>query len=167
MIQRILVPIAFSPYTQGIINYSTELAQLTGAEIILANVINARDLEAVDKIMSYGYKVDVEGYLGEIKAERRKKITEYLAPLTLPDEKMSYTFCIGDPTTELIKLILEREVDTVVMGVKTRDIRHVFTGSVAEQMFRKCPVNIISVREDDLRERLVKKFRRHHKKETI
>lgn len=163
MIQRILVPIAFSPYSKGILNYAADLAEATGAELIIANVIHSRDLEAIQKITSYGYEVDVERYVDTLKKERREELQILLKDLTLADEKVSYTFCIGDPTSELIQMVLDRQVDTVVMGVKTRDIRHIFAGSVAEQMFRKCPVTVISVRDEELQAQLAKKFLRHRK----
>lgn len=166
MIKRILVPVAFSAYSKGILDYAAGLSQATGAELIVVNVIHSRDMEAVSKISSYGYDVDVKHYVDVIKEERREKLKELLQGLTLADDKVSYFFCIGDPATRLIEMALDHEVDTVVMGVKTRDIRHIFTGSVAEQMFRKCPVNLISVREDDIRERLARKFLRHQKKKA-
>jgi nucleotide-binding universal stress UspA family protein len=165
MIKKILVPIAFSKYSKGILTYAAELAQATGAELIVANVINQRNLDAVDKITSYGYKVDIDHYLETIKQERRSELEEMMNSLTLPDEKVTYTFCIGDPAGELLKLVIDREVDTVVMGVKTKDISHIFTGSVAEKMFRKCPVTVVSYRDDDISSRLRKKIARHRDRE--
>ncbi len=163
MIRRILVPIAFSPYSIGVLDYATELAKATKAELIVVNVIHSRDMEAVSKISSYGYDVDVKHYVDVVKEERREKLRGLLQELKHDTEEVDFYFCIGDPATRLIEMALKHEVDTVVMGVKTRDIRHIFTGSVAEQMFRKCPVNLISVREEEIRERLTKKFLRHHK----
>ena len=165
MIKRILVPIAFSKYAKGILTYAANLAESTGAELLVANVINERDLEAVDKITSWGYKVDSEHYLETIKKERRAELEVLMESLTLPDEKVTFTFCIGDPTNELLKLVVDQKIDAVVMGVKTNDIRHIFTGSVAERMFRKCPVTVISYRDDEISARLLQKFNRHRGKE--
>jgi nucleotide-binding universal stress UspA family protein len=165
MVKRILVPIAFSKYSEGILNYSAELAAATGAELIVVNVINARDLDAVDKITSFGYKVDVEHYVDTIKKEREKELSVMLEKLTLPDDKVTYTFCIGMPSNELLKLVIDRDVDMVVMGVKTNDIKHIFTGSVAERMFRKSPVTIVSYRDEEISGRLRKRFLRHRGKE--
>lgn len=163
--KKILVPIAFSKYSEGIVNYAVELAVATGADLLIANVINERDLEAVDKITSYGYKVDVEHYLETIKQEREEQLRTLLAKQTLSDERVRYHFCVGDPTNELLGLVVDRNIDMVVMGVKTHDIRHIFTGSVAERMFRKCPVTIVSYRDDEISERLLKKFERHRSHE--
>ncbi|GAB6192050.1 universal stress protein [Desulfocastanea catecholica] len=165
MIKKILVPIAFSKYSKGILTYAADLAQATGAELVVVNVINQRNLDAVDKITSFGYKVDISHYMETLKNERLEELEKMLSSLTLPDEKVSYTFCIGDPAGELLKLVVDRDIDAVVMGVKTTDISHIFTGSVAEKMFRKCPATIISYRDDDIAAKLRKKLDRHRGKE--
>ncbi|MGB3212736.1 MAG: universal stress protein [Desulforhopalus sp.] len=164
MIKKILVPLAFSKYAKGILTYAADLAASTGADILVVNVINQRNLDAVNKIASFGFKVDVEDYIETIKKERREELEKMMSGLTLPDEKVSYTFCVGDPAFELLKLIVDQEIDTVVMGVKNTDISHIFTGSVAEKMFQKCPVTIISYRDDDIAKRLRKKITKHRGK---
>lgn len=158
MIKKILVPLAFSKYSKGILGFAAELAAATGAELMVANVINQRNLEAVDKITSFGYKVDIEHYLETIKNERRQELEKLMAELTLPDDQASFTFCVGDPANELLKLVLDQGVDMVVMGVKNNDISHIFTGSVAEKMFRKSPITIVSYRDEEISARLRKKI---------
>ena len=165
MIKKILVPLAFSKYSIGILRFAADLATAVGAELFVVNVINQRNLEAVDKITSFGYKVDVEHYLETIKKERQEELEKMMGVLTLPEEKINYFFCVGDPASELLKLVVEQGVDMVVMGVKTTDISHIFTGSVAEKMFRKCPVTVVSYRDDEISEKLRKKIVRHLGKE--
>ena len=164
MVKKILVPIAFSKYSQGILNYAAGIAEPLGAELLVVNVINERDLEAVDKIASFGYKVDIESYLETLKSEKREVLKQLMANMTLPDEQVSFSFRVGDPTNELLKLVVDKNIDMVIMGIKTHDIRHIFAGSVAERMFRKCPVTIVSYRDDEISERLLKRFTKHRKK---
>lgn len=165
MIKKILVPIAFSKYAKGILTYAADLASSTGAELLVVNVINERDLEAIDKITSFGYKVDIEHYMETIKKERRTELNTLMESLTLPDEQVTFSFCVGDPTDELLKIVVDQNIDAVVMGVKNKDIRHIFTGSVAERMFRKCPVTVVSYRDEEISARLLKKFNRHRGKD--
>jgi len=165
MVKKILVPIAFSKYSQGILNYAAGIAASFGAEMLIVNVINERDLEAVNKIASSGYKVDVEDYLKTRKRERREELKKLTAEMTLPDDQVSFSFRVGDPTNELLKLVIDKNVDMVIMGIKTHDVRHIFAGSVAERMFRKCPVTVVSYRGDELSERLRGKFMKHRGKE--
>jgi nucleotide-binding universal stress UspA family protein len=165
MVKRIMVALAFSGYSEEILLYAADLTEATGAELIVVNVINQRDLEAVDKIRSFGYKVDAEHYVETVKREKTDKLMKMLDRLTLPDNKVTYTFCTGEPTDELLKLVVDRDVDMVVMGVREKEISHLFTGSVAERMFRKCPVTVVSYRGRNVSDRLRKRFERHRHKE--
>jgi len=164
MVKKILVPIAFSKYSQGILNYAAGIAEPLGAELLIVNVINERDLAAVDKIASFGYKVDIESYLETLKSEKREELKKLTKSMTLPDEQVSFSFRMGDPTNELLKLVVDKNIDMVIMGIKTHDVRHIFAGSVAERMFRKCPVTVVSYRDEEISERLLKKFVKHRGK---
>ncbi len=161
MIKKIMVPVAFSKYSRGILDCAADLAVPLGAELQVVNVISDRDLEAVNKITEFGYKVDSDKYLETVKKERRDQITAMAEHLTLPDDKVSFSFLIGDPTEELLRFVVESEVDLVVMGIKSREIKHMFAGSVGVRMFRGCPVPGISCRGDDIAERLRKRVYRH------
>jgi len=161
MIKKIMVPVAFSKYSRGILDYAAEIAAPLGAELQVVNVISDRDLEAVNKITEHGYKVDSDKYLQKIKQERREAITAMAAHLTLPDDQVSFTFLIGDPTEELLRFVLEGNIDMVVMGIRSRDIKYLFAGSVAERMFRKCPVPVLSYRGEDIAQRLRKRIHKH------
>ena len=164
MVKKILVPIAFSKYSQGILNYAAGIAEPLGAELLIVHVIHERDLAAVDKIASFGYKVDIESYLETLKSEKREELKKLTASMTLPDEQVSFSFRVGDPTNELLRLVVDKNIDMVIMGIKTHDVRHIFAGSVAERMFRKCPVTVVSYRDDEISERLLKKFTKHREK---
>ena len=161
MIKKILVPLAFSKYSRGILDYAADLAIPLDAELCVVNVIDERDLNAVNKITSFGYNVDSEKYLETLKKDRREKIVEMADHLKLADDKLSFSFLVGEPTSELLKFVIEAEIDLVIMGIKANDFKHVFAGSVAERMFRKCPVPVISYRGADIAERLRKRVYRH------
>jgi nucleotide-binding universal stress UspA family protein len=165
MVKKILVPIAFSKYSQGILEYAAKIAASFEAELLVVNVINQRDIEAVDKIASFGYKVNVEDYLKTRKRERREELKKLTAGMTLPDEQVAFSFRVGEPTVELLKLVVDKDIDMVIMGIKTHDVRHIFAGSVAERMFRKCPVPVVSYRGDEVSERLRGKIIKHRGKE--
>lgn len=160
MIRKILVPIAFSPLSRELVGYAASLAGQLGAEMFLVNVINDRDLEAVDRIASYGYDVDKDQYLDTLKKERLEFFEGIIKEHEIPVRQFSCTFRVGDPASELLHIVVEEEIDMVVMGVKSRDIRHIFTGSVAERLFRKCPCTIVSFRDDDTAERLSKRIQK-------
>lgn len=159
MRKKILVPIAFSNYSQAIISYAASLAEPFDAEMLIVNVINERDLKAVERMASSGCNVDGEHYVRTVKNERRALLVKLTENLAVPDGRVSFAFRVGDPATELLKLVLDEHIDMVVMGVKTRDIRFLFTGSVAEQIFRRCPCTVVSYRDPETSARLENRIR--------
>ena len=163
MIKKILVPIAFSKYSKGIIKFANDLAVPLGAELLIANVVNERDIEAVERIASFGYKVDSDQYIATIQKERVAELELILAELKIAEERYNFVFQAGDPTMELLRLVIKHNVDLVVMGTRAKDIKHIFTGSVAEKMFRKCPISIIFHRDGDVAKDLDKRVRKELK----
>ncbi len=160
MIQKILVPIAFSRYSKGILRFAADLAGPMGAKLLIANVVNERDIEAVERISSYGYKVDGDHYIATIQKERIAVLEEILNELKINDDDYDFTFLAGDPSSELLRLVLKEQIDLVVMGTKAKSLRDIFTGSVAERMFRRCPISILFYREGDVTEALQKRVRK-------
>jgi nucleotide-binding universal stress UspA family protein len=160
MIKKILVPLAFSPYAEGILRYAAALAKAFAAQLVVVNIINQRDLEAVRKITAFGYKVDTEHYLQTLIQERRDTLAQLLEKVGLDVNTVPFHFEVGDPAEKLLQLVVKEDIDAVVMGVKNRDLRTLFTGSVAERVFQRCPVTVISYRDEeiasDLRKRIVK-----------
>ena len=161
MVNKILVPVAFSKYSQGILNYAADIAGPLNAELHIVNVINARDLDAVSKISSFGYKVDSDDYVEIVKKEHNAEIEAMTAHLPVSRDKLTFHYVVGDPTTELLRYVVEEKMDMVVMGIKAKELRHVFAGSVAERMFRKCPVPVLSYRGGDIAERFEKRVYKH------
>jgi hypothetical protein len=57
-----------------------------------------------------------------------------------------------------LKIALRENVDLIVMGLKGRsEIEHVLVGSVAEMMFRRSPITIVSYLGQKEAERLRKR----------
>jgi nucleotide-binding universal stress UspA family protein len=156
-IKKIMVAVGFSEYAKGIFNYSENLAKNLGAELIVANIINSRDVEAVTAITNMGYDLDPERYIKELKEERRNGFEEIIKNATLSRDSIKLILQVGNPADKLLKIILEENVDLVVMGVKGRtDLEHIFIGSVAEKLFRRSPVTVVSYRDEKNRQRLRK-----------
>jgi nucleotide-binding universal stress UspA family protein len=156
-----MVPLAFSPYSGGIVQYAVSLAGALNAEkLLFVNVINQRDVEAVERITSFGYEVDGDRYVKEIEKERIMKLEAMLGKLDFPAERMKLIITVGNPAEKLLQYAVRENVDLIVMGVKARgDIMHAFTGSVAEKLFKRSPVTIVSYREEKIASELRKHIR--------
>ena len=155
--KTILVAAGFSRYTQNLLNYAADIARTMNAELIIASIINARDIKAVGTIAAMGYDVDSENYVAGIQAERREELDKILKKMARPPEKVRTVFKTGDPGDELLKLAVKENVDLIIMGIKGRtDLEYIFVGSVAEKVFRRSPIPILSYRDEAIAERLKK-----------
>ncbi|WP_028584526.1 universal stress protein [Desulfogranum mediterraneum] len=158
-IKKILVPLAFSTFSQGIIEYAASLAKATGAELILLHVINERDLETVQTITSFGYQVDEEHYIQEIEQERISQLEEMIKDLDFPEDRIRFVFKVGRPAKTILKQVVEEEADMIVMGLKAKsELMHALTGSVAEKIFRRSPVPVVSHRGERIAAKLRKRI---------
>ena len=163
-VEKIMVPLAFSPYSKGIVDYAVMLAKaLVVKHLIFVSVINQRDVDAVETITSFGYEVDGTHYVQEIEKARVAGLDEMLEDVDFPEERMKLIITVGKPADKLLKHAVKENVDMIVMGVKAKsEIVHAFTGSVAEKLFRRSPITIVSYREESiagkLRKRITDKF---------
>jgi nucleotide-binding universal stress UspA family protein len=163
-VKKVLVALAFSEYARGTFNFAAQFAQCSDADLIVASVINSRDVESVQTISAMGYEVDGTHYIQNIKDERRRILDGFISEGGYSPEKISCLFLVGNPIEELLKAILDQEVDVVVMGPKGRtDLEHILVGSVAEKIFRRSPATIISYREEKVAERLRRRIKRRLK----
>ncbi len=88
------------------------------AEIVVVNIINSRDVQAVSTITSMGYEVDGNNFVNSIKGERLVKLNGFIKESALPPEKTQIIFRVGNPSVALLKIAVEEDVDLIVMGIK-------------------------------------------------
>jgi nucleotide-binding universal stress UspA family protein len=147
-IKKVMVAVGFAEYSEGLLAYAARIAETLKAELLIVNIINVRDVEAIGSIAAMGYEVDSEHYVSGIKEERRQTLSQILAKVSFPADKIRAVFQIGHPVDELLKIAMREQVDLIVMGVRGRsDLEHVLVGSVAEKIFRRSPVPILSYRD--------------------
>jgi len=147
-IKKVMVAVGFAEYSEGLLAYAARIAETLKAELLIVNIINVRDVEAIGSIAAMGYEVDSEHYVSGIKEERRQTLSQILAKISFPADKIRTVFKIGHPVDELLEIALHEQVDLIVMGIRGRsDLEHVLVGSVAEKIFRRSPVPILSYRD--------------------
>jgi len=159
-VKKILVPLTLTLDSEGLFNYSAQVAALLNAQLIVASIINSRDISAIGMVTSLGYNVDSEHYVEGIKAEREKILEQFLSQSSLNRKNIRSIIKVGNPVDELLKLIVKEDIDMIVMGVKGRtDLEHILVGSVAEKLFRRSPVPVISYRDEKTSKRLKKRIK--------
>jgi nucleotide-binding universal stress UspA family protein len=148
--KKIMVAVDFSEYSAKITDYAGRLAQDLGAELLLVNVINQRDIDMVKHVTMYTDKITVKGYIDGLIEDRTAQKQNLLKETDCSRLPNRFVIKKGVPFVELIETAKEEEADLVVMGTKGRgNIAGILSGSQAEKMFRHCPVPLLSIREKE------------------
>ena len=136
-IKKILLPVDFSEQARPAIAYAKWLAELTGAELFLLNVVQPM---YVGEVISYIPTNDVE-YQHSIE----RKIGG-LQVSELGNIRSDYAVRTGTPFEEIVNVAAEIRADLIVMTTHGYSgMKHLFMGSTAERVVRHalCPVLVI------------------------
>ena len=156
-INKIMVAVGFTEYTEELLNYAVRIAESLGAGLIIANIINVRDVEAIGTIATMGYEIDSEHYISGIEEDRRQTLNRILKKISFPADKLHTISRVGHPVEELLKIAISENAVLMVMGIKGRsNLEHILMGSVAEKVFRRSPIPILSYRDEKSAQRLKK-----------
>ena len=149
-VKKIMVSIDFSDYSARTMNYAASLARELEAELIVVNVINQSDIAAMERVIAVHGEFTLEGFLAEQRVERLKLMDQLIEAAGMSSGSIKTMIRRGVPYVQLAEAVKAEGVDLVVMGIKGRTNHPLVRfGSVAEKMFRHCPVPILSVRYKD------------------
>jgi nucleotide-binding universal stress UspA family protein len=147
---KIMVAVDFSEHSLRTVEYAGRLAEKLDAELLFVNVINQRDVDAVDAVSRYTDKISAKQYVESLIDDRTEELNEMLQVTNCAPISHRFVIKKGVPFKELIRTAEKEGVDLVVMGTKGRsNIEGILFGSQAEKMFRHCPVPLLSVRQKD------------------
>ncbi len=158
-IKKILVAVDFSEYSKPTLSYAGHLAHTLHADLVIVNVINQRDVEAIRKVEAEGVGASVEKYIALQKADREASTDQLLLETGCQGLNIIRVFRIGVPWVELLEAIKKEHADLVIMGTKGRtNISNTLLGSTAEKIFRRCPIPVLSVRSKEHEAILVRRL---------
>jgi len=148
-VDKLMVAVDFSEFSLRSVAYAAGLSSRIKAELILVNVINQRDIEAIRNAALYHSAISVQGYVQDqtdMRTAELHALADRGGASALP---CRFVVRSGVPFTELLAAVTEFDVDLLVMGTKGRsNLADVIMGSTAEKMFRRCPVPLLSIRPD-------------------
>ncbi len=136
MYRRILVAVENSPADATILAHVRQLAALTGAEILLVHVAD-------------GWAAR---YFDDLKLRESEEITadrQYLESLAagMPELRVSTELAMGDPATELIRLVEQRQVDLLAMSTHGhRFLDDLFRGTTVSKVRHMVKVPVLLLR---------------------
>mgnify|MGYP001824391532 FL=1 len=151
LFRQILVACDLSKFTPQVLDYAVILAQNTGARMILANIINPRDTDAIahaiHKTLLVQKEAAPEAFIHQHKLEREARLKTLIDESGHPGLFIKTIVRTGEPFQELINITESEHTELVVMGTRGRsNLQSVLLGATAEKMFRHCPVPLLSVR---------------------
>lgn len=151
LFRQILVACDLSKFTPQVLDYAVILAQNTGARMILANIINPRDTDAIAQAIHKTLLVQKdaapEAFIHQHKLEREARLKTLIDESGHPGLFIKTIVRTGEPFQELINITESEHTELVVMGTRGRsNLQSVLLGATAEKMFRHCPVPLLSVR---------------------
>jgi len=154
-IHKIMVGCDFSKYSKETLECAVALAEKLQADLIIANVINKKEIDTLLKVAEGQFDRKIEKYVEKtaqeyetrVKADRTLQMEKLIEEIGCAHLSIKKVFKVGVPFQELISAVEDEGADMLVMGQKGRsDLADVLFGSTAEKVFRRCPVPLLSIR---------------------
>lgn len=138
MYKRILVAVENSQADRTIVSHASDLAKLTGAELLLVHVADgwaARNFDQLKLRESEEMKAD-RAYLDRLETE-----------LVARGLTVSTKLAMGDPATELIRTAEEQRVDLIAMSTHGhRFLADLLHGTTADKVRHLVKVPVLLLR---------------------
>ena len=154
-IHKIMVGCDFSKYSKETLECAVALAEKLQADLIIANIINRKEIDTLLKVAEGQFDRKIEKYVEKtaqeyetrVKADRTLQMEKLIEEIGCAHLSIKKVFKVGVPFQELISAVEDEGADMLVMGQKGRsDLADVLFGSTAEKVFRRCPVPLLSIR---------------------
>lgn len=143
--KRILVPTDFSPCALAALDLAAELAAESGGTIVLEHSTERpRGLGAAIELHVNGGDAGTDAWLhGQV----RPRLEALAGPLRARGVAVELRSDVGKPSQAILSAIDGSGADVVVLGTHGRaGLAHILLGSVAEEVVRKAPVPVLTVR---------------------
>lgn len=147
-INRIIAAIDFSIFSPRILEYASELAASTSAELIAVNVINQKLVESIEKVFNEEHpdSFSAARFLSDETAKRTLNLADLLNIWVAKDVRTRTIIRHGVPFEEILRVVDSEEADLLVMNSKGRtNLTAYLFGTTAEKAFRHCSVPVVSL----------------------
>ncbi|MFQ5863317.1 MAG: universal stress protein [Candidatus Brocadiales bacterium] len=140
-IKKVLCPVDYSVCSQDAFKYAAHIARIESAKMYLVHVVDIRSF-GHESTLDLDVPKPGEDAIKRIKEELVKKAADEVEGVDIEP-----IVIVGVPVKDILSVAKEKEVDLIVMGTHGRTgLSHVIVGSVAENVVRKAPCPVLTVR---------------------
>lgn len=146
-VNRVLVPIDFSPSARAALEYATFLAGRFGAELDVLHVWEPPGYVGPDTLALLPVPAGQPGW-DQTRTDVTREVEHFLAKTTAKPRQLSVRVESGEPSDTILQVAKDGGADLIVMGTHGRTgFSRLLIGSVAEAVLRRstCPVLTIRV----------------------
>jgi len=138
--RSIVCPVDFSAHSDRALGYAVDLAALTSAHLTIVHVVDPLFVAASE---ASGNR---DALVSQTEREMRNLLSrigdEHQRPKNPPDVVVA----IGNPAEEILKQVVERQADLIVMGTQGLEgARRLVFGSTTESVLRESRVPVLAV----------------------
>lgn len=143
-IERIVVPLDFSNCSRKALQYAVPFARLHNATITLVYVVPTQYA-----IGEYG-GIDYSTIQHEACQQAEKQLMDFVRDELPRGVKTEAIIRLGSASEEVIDVARRLPADVIIMSTHGHSgLKHVFLGSVTEQVVRHAPCPVLVVREQE------------------
>lgn len=144
--KKLLVPTDFSPQANYALRSAYQLALQKNATIHLVHVL---DFPLADEEAPVGpIEIVPGGFLQRAKEETQEQLKDIADSKELADVRITYEVQVGNPYQSIVRALVAKKVDLVVMGSKgISGTQEMLIGSNAERMVRFSPSPVLIIKE--------------------
>ena len=148
-IERILVPVDYSPCSRVAVRFAMAVAARFQASLDIVHVWD-RPSYVSNVLLTTTEPVSGKSLIRLIQENAQHDLDEFLASVGhSPGAALSGRLLSGDPASALLQELKEGRHDAVVVGTHGRTgLSHVLLGSVAEKLVRLSPVPVMTVPDE-------------------
>ncbi len=144
-INRVLVPLDFSDCSEQALKYGQELCLKFDADLHLLHVLES----IITGAPQFGMGLALPQVQDESADEAVARMDALLGPEWPADRTVVRETTDGVPFVEIVRYARQNEIDAIVTGTHGRTgLKHVFLGSVAENVVRQAPCPVLVVRQE-------------------
>lgn len=152
MIERIVAAIDFSIYSPRVLEYASEIAERSSAEIVAVNVINRRLYEALeeeckdDQLPAFSF----EEFINKETKRRLRKLDDLISQWVSGTVSVRTVVRGGVPFEQILQVLDDEKADLLIVNSRGRtNFGDYMYGTTSEKTFRHSPVSVLSLNVRD------------------